>query len=474
MNTAATLSRKQRIIKNSLIVMCIIFGALSVIYMWHYFATKRTITVQAEELAIQKKKETAQKIALKSDQLDLNIHSNQDITFNSNALDRKFILLIIFLASFLILFFLLIIKVYIANSIKLNLASSIIAIGIILMIIPLWYKEYAEVGKGTDHIIEKNVDSQDWAKNGAPSNAPKIYVGIYIHKLSIDIDSVSFAGYVWQKYPLAAQKTIPEGIIFPQARTCIMDQAYTIIEGGWKTVGWSIRCTLQQNFNYTQYPFDYQKIKIQLWPSTFDNKIALLPDLDSYQTLDPSASPGVNSQIHLQNWTLDRSYFSFEQEKFLTNLGYHSADNYTILGRPTQTRLPELIFYIVSDRYALSTLILLLLPILIILMLLFMVIIMAARLQFHHMLASIASLFFSYLLAYIAFKASLPIQKVVFFDYLYFIVQSAILLVSIAAVLYYKKFNIQCIQYQNMFIIRLLFWPLIASAILVISLIFFY
>ena len=420
-----------------------------------------------------------------------------EIVIPSKELMREALLFYIALAAFLLFLFLALIKVYVSTPNKLRIASAIISLSIVSIISHIWYREYRNVGRGADQIIEKNVNfqklMQEYAAEhglstithpGANNNStmieqsapniPLIPVGIYIHKLSIDIASVSFVGYVWQKIPLNSAVNIPEGILFPQARECIMEEAYRIVHGNWKTIGWSIRCTLQQNFDYTDYPFDFQKIKIQLWPTTFENQIAFIPDLESYKTINPTALPGVNRQITLQNWPLDRSFFSFAQEKRFTNFGYHSANSYNVVGQPSKPKLPELIFNMVVDRYALSSLILYVLPIIIILVLLFIVIVMAGQIRFSHMLASVASLLFTSLIAYTAFKSNLPIQKIVFFDYLYFIVQLAILTVSIISIMYYKKFNIRVISYNHMFIPQIFFWPLITIAVLITSLIFFY
>lgn len=421
----------------------------------------------------------------------------EEMVIPTQKLNRESILLYLALGAFFLFLLLVLMKIYFGSLNKLRMASAIFSLIIVSIVAAIWYREYMDVGKGTDQIIEKNVileklihtyttgrtesklglreekkDSAALEKSIA--NIPLVPVGIYIHKLFIDITSISFVGYVWQKIPLNAQVDIPEGILFPQAQKCEMEQAYRMVHGNWKTIGWSVRCTLQQNFDYTNYPFDFQKIKIQLWPTTFENEIVFIPDLDSYKTINPTALPGVNSLITSQNWPLDRSFFSYAQEKRFTNFGYHSINSYNLIGRPSKLNLPELTFNIVVDRYALSSLILYLLPIIIILVLLFIVIVMAGHIRFSHMLASIASLFFTSLIAYTAFKSSLPIQKIVFFDYLYFIVQITILITSIISIIYYKKFNIRFINYNHMFIPQILFWPLISVAILITSLAFFY
>lgn len=416
----------------------------------------------------------------------------EDIVIATKALDIQFIVLVISLIAFIIFLILYVMGIYIATQKKLRIASAILSIGIIFAIATIWYKEWMNTGKDeTTVILEKNVNFekliQEFYTVKAPTEQNKteiiseksqplpilVYTGLYIHKLSINLDTVTIIGYIWQKYPLADKEKVTPGIVFPQAYKCNMEEAYRVTHGKWETVGWSVRCTLKQNFDFQDYPIDFQKIKIILWPKKFDNEIALVPDLYSYKTLNPTALPGVNRGISLQNWKLDRSYFEFAKESYATNFGYHSSGSYSIIGNPSKIRLPKLIFNIIADRYASSLILLSLLPIIIILTLLFIVLLMARIMKFSHMLASITSLFFTSLIAYSAFKANLPIQKMIFFDYLYFVVQLAILASGIIAILYYKKFNIRFIHYDHLFIPQIFFWPLLTTVILIISLIFF-
>jgi hypothetical protein len=300
-----------------------------------------------------------------------------------------------------------------------------------------------------------------------------VYTGIYIHRLTVHMDSVSCVGYVWQKYPIDSMQTISPGIIFPQAYACDMEQAYQITQGSWQTTGWAFRCSLKQNFDFQDYPIDFQKIEIALWPKRLDNQIVLVPDLESYKTVNPSALPGVNRSIALQNWKIDRSYFSFLKETYATNFGYHSQGSYSIVGSPSKTRVPKLSFTVVVDRQATSLVFFSLLPLLIIFTLLFIVIVMTRKMHFYHMLASIASLFFTSQVSYSAFKTNLPTQKIIFFDYLYFILQITILTCGTLSILYYKKINISLVRYNHMFIPQVLFWPTITMATLLVSILFF-
>lgn len=407
-----------------------------------------------------------------------------DITpLNRKLIDAVlgFIIFVIFWLSFFLGF-------YWQSPNKLWIISTITALGFIISIAFLWHNAYAKIPVyQTNQIIEKssfdvqkiieqfNVSSYRLGQENAQSiTFSQIPTGIYIHQLTVEVDKIRLIGYVWQLIPTNSSKKITPGVIFPQATDITMQQIYTFNNEDWQTIGWSVQCTLQQNFNYSNYPFDFRYMKIALWPKTFDNDLLLVPDLNGYPIITPVGLPGINSQINQQDWHFNLSYFTYRPTNFLTNFGYHSMDPYSVHETQESTPLPELNFDIIANRRLISTLVLNLTPIIIILSLLFILLAMASFMEFSNMFGILASLFFTALIAYTAFKAYLPIQQIVFFDYLYFTVQAVILAIAIITILYYSKINIGFITHKDMLIPQLLFWPIVTAAICIMSLIFFY
>lgn len=397
-------------------------------------------------------------------------------------LDKELILAAISILLLLVLLILIIIRVYLCTPARLWIGSITISIGLLFSIAFLWHKAFIETNIVVDNPVEKNEFSIDRITAQLSENKARIekafhYVtvptGIYLHQLSISTDIISFTGYVWQKYPLNNALTIKQGITFPQASTVILEKMYEFTDDQWQTICWSIRGVLKQDFDLYDYPFDAQKIKIQIWPRAFDDSVILIPDFDSYKIFNPSALPGINNKIKLQNWRIQKSYFNYESQSFLTNFGYTQNDT-SIKLQKNQRTLPELSFNMIIYRYLYSSLILSSLPIFIILVLLFIMLLMVRFADFYPIFASIASLFFSSLLAYSSYKSGSTTQQIVFFDYMYFILQSIILGMSLLIVLYYKKIHIKWLTHEYMLIPKLLFWPLTMLGIFATSFIFFF
>jgi hypothetical protein len=366
------------------------------------------------------------------------------------------------------------------------LISWICALGFIASIIFLWDNTYQQIPfSPTARIVEKSsfdinrtIESMQRSPagnmplNGVQQKKPlSIPTGIYIHQASVAVDTITLNAYVWQKISLNSPWKIVPGVIFPQATKIDTQEIIRIKDQDIETIGWSIRATLQQQFDYSNYPFDFKKIKITLWPNTFDGSQILVPDLNGYAIMRPPTLPGLSGQINQQSsWLFHVSYFAYQKSNIHVNFGY-TQPTQDVHNRP---ELPELSLHVVANQYALSTLIVNLTPILIILCLLFILLMMAPLMEFPSVFGIISSLFFSGLIAYTAFKAYLPIQQIVFFDYLYFTLQITTLIIAILVVAYYSRFNIPIIKYKHMLIPQLLFWPSVSMAIVVTSLVFFY
>lgn len=361
--------------------------------------------------------------------------------------------------------------------------SWIISIGFVIAIIFIWNNAHSSSDiSPTDQLAEKSsfdikniiktFNISSYLTSASDTAFTQIPTGIYIHQLLIDPERIKVTGYVWQIIPDDTKENIKPGVIFPQATDVDIKQIYTFSNQGRTTIGWIFKCTLQQSFDYSKYPFDLHHIKVALWPKSFDNTLLLIPDFYGYPTINPVGLPGIYKRVNQQNWQYLLSYFTYRKTNLLTNFGYDLST--TSKEKTALTALPQMSFDIIASRKIISTLILNLTPIIIILTLLFILLIMAPFFEFANTFAIIASLFFTSLIAYTTFKAYLPIQQIVFFDYLYFILQAVILAIAIITVLYYSKLNIRLIMYEHMLVPQLLFWPLITGTILLISLLFLY
>ena len=95
-------------------------------------------------------------------------------------------------------------------------------------------------------------------------------------------------------------------------------------------------------------------------------------------------------------------------------------------------------------------------------------------LKFEHVLASIASLFFTSILAYNRFYTDVPVEYSIFLGSFYHMVEITLFIVALITVAYFLKFKLWFLTSDNMIVPQLLYWPLIVGWSLLQSLMYFY
>ncbi len=304
-----------------------------------------------------------------------------------------------------------------------------------------------------------------------------IPTGLYLHHLEFEgTNNLRFIGHVWQRYHKEDHKNLKRGIVFPQAEEVKISEAYRFSDGAWEVIGWKIDGTLNQAFEYGNYPFDTRNIEIQLWPAAFDESVVFVPDFSSYEIITPSSRPGLNKNIVMQDWTFEESFFSYKVNRYFTNFGFYLTGTFATFEKSEKSLTPELYFNVILNRFIITSLLLDLLPIIVVLILIFIALHMMSKqqLEFQHVLGITGSLFFTAILAHLQFKNKIDIQQIVFFEYFYFILHFIILASTITAILYSLKINIKIVQYKDAFILRLLYWPFVSSMIFTMSMLQFY
>ena len=111
---------------------------------------------------------------------------------------------------------------------------------------------------------------------------------------------------------------------------------YSGRQGDEELISWSFKAALREQSDYDEYPLGRQQIWILLWHPDFQHNVYLEPDLESYTTLDPTALPGLDKDVVLENWELQRSFFSFRDNRYNTAFG--------VQGYAPQEKQPELYF----------------------------------------------------------------------------------------------------------------------------------
>ncbi|MEM7532336.1 MAG: urea ABC transporter substrate-binding protein [Chloroflexota bacterium] len=349
--------------------------------------------------------------------------------------------------------------------------SAVYGVLTLLCIAFIWYLEATYPPRDTSQIVLVNqtvladqLETIDHAFSENLEDPPvRVPTGVIIETISFVGGDNAITGYIWQKYPLDLPEDVQKGFRF----TDIVDGAighveeiYRVVEKGHELIGWSFRTTLRQEPSVDKYPLDEATVQMQIWPKSLDNRVILIPDLDSYEFMMPSQTPGLVDVLVLENWKKVRSYFSYRYDIYNANFGSDRSivRNYT----------PDLYFNVILNRVLLSPLIAYGVTVLIVLSLMFAILIIRVGSSFE-VLGYAASLFFVIAVSQVGLRGELDASGVVYLEYGYILLYVIILIVSVNSILYYSETPLWFIRYRDNLIPKLLYWPIAASMMLGIT-----
>lgn len=304
-----------------------------------------------------------------------------------------------------------------------------------------------------------------------------IPTGIFLQSMKFTgPDEILITGYLWQKYAENLPQRISQGFTFPDAISPQITEAYRRREDNLETVGWYFETHLRQNLNVSRYPFDHSDVSIRLWHKDLGSDVVLVPDLASYSLLNPAGRPGLNEDLSVSGWEVSGSFFDYKFVEYQTNLG--------IPGQFEEGRVAELNFNVRLKRRLLDVMISNGIPLGVVLVMLFAILASSTKDEDESKLLGFnpsgvlrvgSALFFVVLLAHIQLRSTLGVNEVVFMESFYFLVYVTILLISLHNFLFsQEKFNRGPLGYNNGLVQKLLFWPALFGASLVITILRFY
>lgn len=301
-----------------------------------------------------------------------------------------------------------------------------------------------------------------------------IPTGILINDLKFETENeINITGYIWQRYTNGIHDEITKGFMLPQASRTKIRPLYEKKYGNYTTMVWQVDATLNQNLSYERYPFDVKDLQIEIWPNDLNTPIMLIPDLDSYDLINPRSLPGIGTDAYLEGWRLKGSYFGYKNHQYKTNFGLYVKNSFGIINPPKHIEVPDLYFNIMASRTLIDTFMEDLLPLAVIALLLFMTLITSME-QGYGVLASCASVFFGTVFSQLHFREKVPAYQLVYFESFYLIMYVLILVIVIISLLYILRTNITVIQYRNNIISQLLFWPLTLASLIIFTLWYLY
>jgi hypothetical protein len=259
----------------------------------------------------------------------------------------------------------------------------------------------------------------------------------------------------------------------PEAKASTIARAYTVEDGDSELVRWNFNATVHQNFDYSRYPFNSERVIIDLWHKEFTNNVILIPDLGSYKLMSPAAKPGLFEGIQLSGWDIGESSFNYLYESYETSFGLR---NFTGL-----TNYPNLYFSIDIRKEITGPFVSNMLPLLVVTILLFAILFLGTRDDRYKgrlgfaldVIAACAGFFLVAILLHIALRRDLAARDIFYLEYFYFVTYAMILFVAVNYVLFTKT-SIRIIQYRDDFIAKVVFWPVSQLALLLFTLMVFY
>ncbi|ELS00654.1 cache domain-containing protein [Xenococcus sp. PCC 7305] len=247
---------------------------------------------------------------------------------------------------------------------------------------------------------------------------PKIPTGFFLQSVKFsEGHEIFITGYIWQKYLLGTYDELSRGFILPDAvnaNDLEISEVYNYEKDGFEVIGWYVEATLHQDFEFSKYPFDRKDIEIQIWHEDLETQVILIPDLDSYELINPKIKPGINQDIILDGWTLEGSFFEYKFRKFNTNFGFKQGFS--------RNNAPSLYFTIAVRRNVFAPLISKLVALVCVVALLFAMLLILNRERAMEILGVAAGLIFILIIDQISVREAIAAQGLIYFDYFYFVI----------------------------------------------------
>ena len=325
---------------------------------------------------------------------------------------------------------------------------------------------------------DHSVDSL-YADSSLPIFIP---TGLFIQSIEFEnATNVTLTGYIWQKIPYNIPSNIHPGVIFPEAISAEFEEdessTYISASDGKKTLlkRWYFKSTLRENFDYSSFPFDRQSVWLRLWHKDFDKNVILVPDFESYNSLNPQALPGIERDFVLSGWGLKSSFFDIRMNQYNSNFGYQKYN--------THDNMPELYFNIELHRSFLSPFIAHLFPLSVVLLMLYALVITTSKNQntfdvfgfnVGAVIASLSALFFVVLVAHVQLRDFLSTNNIVYLEYFYLVTYIVILMIAVNAVAFSWNIPVKWIHFRDNLIPKLVYWPCLLFTLLICTTVLFW
>lgn len=301
-----------------------------------------------------------------------------------------------------------------------------------------------------------------------PNEKNTIAIGIQIYSLSPAIDSLSNSiqtgGVLWELMPTQQSSQSPSVHFINKTHRTDYQKISEVKFGRKKIVKWWFESSFSADENSHQFPFADENMRIYFVPNEKLTHKQIMPLVDDYTDLDPSRLPGIHKLLTLNNYSITKTYFSRQN----IHLDYN-YDHST----PLKSDLPSLEYNILLRPYITPILLTYILPCIVIYMMLFCYLMFLNRKKtesndFRSDLIYFSALFITLAITNASFISSAGTKTLTYLDF-FFVLGYILVLATTAIGAYFNsdRQNARCQQrLQN---IRLAFWPMVLTVLMVFS-----
>lgn len=401
----------------------------------------------------------------------------QEETLINRKMEQTHSIILVVFAAFAFLFFLclLFVSIYMYNHRGLWLLALIFSLLCILGIGFMWY-----LAMNNSTLDSRNGDLVVFDRQGVftvlqhTNTSPTTLItptGLILQSIDfLDANNVVITGYIWQNISAAGtEKNFPD-FIFPDSKETTIEKAY--VNKDKSIIGWHFRTTLRQQFDYSRYPFAREEISIRVVSNNPAGNF-FIPDFDSYKSLIPENLPGLGHSFVLDNWKLEKSFFSYRVNSYNTDFGLRNFANSNVC---------EFHFNVDIKRNYKASFVSDLLLIIVAIALLFAILTITTKdenkkyfgFSSHGVLVYCTSLLFTLIIAHTSLRSRIPIESIIYLEYLYMIIYLAIVVVSLNSIAFASNRDVPFIDTKDNIYIKVLYWPVFMGFLLFITLLTFY
>jgi hypothetical protein len=296
-----------------------------------------------------------------------------------------------------------------------------------------------------------------------------IYIptGIHIETLTLDAaNDLMLTGAIWQKFGEDVPGDVPKTFRFANASRVSVTNVTQYSQGSETVVLSSFEAAVRQNLDFTSYPLDQALLTLRVLPAEIDERVALVPDMDGYRLLAPSALPGLDPGVSLAGWRVLQSFFGLRDQRSYSSLGLEQSLD--------AIQSPDLHFNMVIRRNFLNSFLANLTPLILVGVMLFAILLLAGKVDYGRALSICVAMLFVVVFSHIGIRNDIRAENVFYLEYFYFVIYAGVLWVSLSSIREPIGLNLWFFRYADGQLPLLFYWPAMTGALLLITIITFY